>query len=121
MGRFIGQAASVRFRLARAGLHRNRSQSLLPSLLGRGWKVLHRYGNVWACKHDGLQFRSPRNSGCASAILNKFRLRSTCTEFVLAAEQVERATHALCNRQRVAGKHAQHPVDARHRGLHAKA
>ena len=35
-----------------------------------GLKVLHRYGNVWACKHDGLQF-------------------------VLAAEQVERATHAL--------------------------
>ena len=60
-----------------------------------GLKVLHRYGKVWACKHDGLQFRSPRNSGCASAILNKFRLRSTCTEFVLAAEQVERATHAL--------------------------
>ena len=28
---------------------------------------------------------------------------------------------ALCNRQRVAGKHAQHPVAARHRGLHAKA
>ena len=60
-----------------------------------GLKVLHRYGKVWACKYDGLQFRSPRNSGCASAILNKFRLRSTCTEFVLAAEQVERATHAL--------------------------
>lgn len=35
-----------------------------------GLKVLHRYGNVWACKHDGLNF-------------------------VLAAEQVERATHAL--------------------------
>ena len=35
-----------------------------------GLKILHRYGNVWACKHDGLQF-------------------------VLAAEQVERATHAL--------------------------
>ena len=35
MGRFIGQAASVRFRLACAGLHRNRSQSLLPSPLGR--------------------------------------------------------------------------------------
>ncbi len=35
-----------------------------------GLKVLHRYGNVWACKHDGLQF-------------------------ILAAEQVERATHAL--------------------------
>ena len=32
-----------------------------------GLKVLHRYGNVWACKHDGLQF-------------------------ILAAEQVERAT-----------------------------
>ena len=28
---------------------------------------------------------------------------------------------ALCNRQRVAGKHAQHPVAARHRGFHAKA
>ena len=42
-----------------------------------------------------MQFRSSRNSGCASAILNKFRLRSACTEFVLAAEQVERATHAL--------------------------
>ena len=28
---------------------------------------------------------------------------------------------ALCNRQRIAGKHAQHPVAARHRGLHAKA
>ena len=61
-----------------------------------GLKVLHRYGNVWACKHDSLQF-------------------------ILAAEQVERATHALCNRQRVAGKHAQHPVAVRHRGLHAKA
>lgn len=35
-----------------------------------GLKVLHRYGNVWACKHDGLSF-------------------------ILAAEQVERATHAL--------------------------
>ena len=35
-----------------------------------GLKVLHRYGNVWACKHDGLQF-------------------------ILAAEQVERATHVL--------------------------
>ena len=35
-----------------------------------GLKVLHRYGKVWACKHDGLNF-------------------------VLAAEQVERATHAL--------------------------
>ncbi|MBQ9217302.1 MAG: hypothetical protein IJ160_03885 [Muribaculaceae bacterium] len=35
-----------------------------------GLKVLQRYGNVWACKHDGLNF-------------------------VLAAEQVERATHAL--------------------------
>ena len=35
-----------------------------------GLRVLHRYGNVWACKHDGLNF-------------------------VLAAEQVERATHAL--------------------------
>ena len=35
MGRFERQAASVRFRLARAGLHRNRSQSLLPSPLGR--------------------------------------------------------------------------------------
>ena len=35
-----------------------------------GLKVLHRYGNLWACKHDGLQF-------------------------ILAAEQVERATHAL--------------------------
>ena len=35
-----------------------------------GLKVLHRYGKLWACKHDGLQF-------------------------VLAAEQVERATHAL--------------------------
>ena len=35
-----------------------------------GLKVLHRYGNVWACKHDGLNF-------------------------VLATEQVERATHAL--------------------------
>ena len=35
-----------------------------------GLKVLHRYGNVWACKHDGLQF-------------------------ILAAGQVERATHAL--------------------------
>ena len=35
-----------------------------------GLKVLHRYGNLWAYKHDGLNF-------------------------VLAAEQVERATHAL--------------------------
>ena len=35
-----------------------------------GLKVLHRYGNLWAYKHDGLQV-------------------------VLAAEQVERATHAL--------------------------
>ena len=35
-----------------------------------GLKVLHRYGNLWAYKHDGLQF-------------------------ILAAEQVERATHAL--------------------------
>ena len=33
-------------------------------------RILHRYGNAWACKHDGLKF-------------------------VLAAEQVERATHAL--------------------------
>ena len=35
-----------------------------------GLKVLHRYGNLWACKHEGLNV-------------------------VLAAEQVERATHAL--------------------------
>ena len=35
-----------------------------------GLKVLHRFGNVWACKHDGLNF-------------------------VLAAEHVERATHVL--------------------------
>ncbi|MBQ9218393.1 MAG: hypothetical protein IJ160_09515 [Muribaculaceae bacterium] len=61
-----------------------------------GLKVLHRYGNNgWACRHGKQEFRSSRNSGCVSAILNKFRLRSTCTEFFLAAEQVERATHAL--------------------------
>ena len=35
MGRFKRQAASVRFHLAGAGLHRNRSQDLLPTSLGR--------------------------------------------------------------------------------------
>ncbi len=60
-----------------------------------GLKVLHRYGNVWACKHDGLQFAHR----ATSAAPRQSRTSSDCSRlarsFILSAEQVERATHAL--------------------------
>ena len=54
-----------------------------------GMQVMHRYGKGWYCKFAKDEFRT-RNSGSASAILNKFRLRSTCTEFVIFAPQNQR-------------------------------
>ena len=43
-----------------------------------GMQVMCRYGKGWWCKFDKNELRK-RDSGCVSAILNKFRLRSTCT------------------------------------------
>ena len=59
-----------------------------------GMQVMHRYGKGWWCKFAKDEFRT-RNSGCASAILNKFRLRSTCTEFVIMADQINAAIASL--------------------------
>ena len=59
-----------------------------------GMQVMHRYGKGWYCKFAKDEFRT-RNSGCASAILNKFRLHSTCTEFVIFAPQINAAITSL--------------------------
>lgn len=59
-----------------------------------GMQVMHKYGKGWWCKFADDEFRT-RNSGGASANSNKFGLRSTCTEFVIMAEQVNSAIAAL--------------------------